>query len=83
MNQPTNQPTNRPPAALPTPRRARHRGPSRPRRLAVGLALVSALAATGITMTVEPAAPAPSAPAPSAPPHGGFPGGDSGVTIER
>ncbi|RKT08631.1 hypothetical protein BX286_6743 [Streptomyces sp. 3211.6] len=37
----------------------RHRKPSRSRRLAVGLALVSVLTATGITMTVDPAAPPP------------------------
>ncbi|MEW1638971.1 hypothetical protein AB0469_33565 [Streptomyces sp. NPDC093801] len=38
---------------------ARHRRPSRSGRLAVGLALASVLAATGITLTVQPAAPAP------------------------
>ncbi|MFF4581995.1 hypothetical protein [Streptomyces sp. NPDC001389] len=38
---------------------ARHRRRSRSGRLAVGLALVSVLAATGITLTVQPAAPAP------------------------
>lgn len=50
-----------PAGAPPKGRRAdaRHRRPSRPGRLAVGLALASVLAATGITLTVEPAAPAP------------------------
>ncbi|MFJ8160137.1 hypothetical protein ACIRBY_04315 [Streptomyces sp. NPDC096136] len=51
-----------PPAGAPPKGRrtdARHRRPSRSGRLAVGLALVSVLAATGITLTVEPAAPAP------------------------
>ncbi|MFJ9643885.1 hypothetical protein ACWEPM_20685 [Streptomyces sp. NPDC004244] len=38
---------------------ARHRKSSRPRRLAAGLALVSVVTATAVTMTVDPAAPAP------------------------
>lgn len=50
-----------PPGAHPMGRRtaARHRKSSRSRRLAAGLALVSVLTATAITLTVDPAAPAP------------------------
>ncbi|MFJ3201549.1 hypothetical protein [Streptomyces sp. NPDC086989] len=51
------------PAAEPRPRArraaARHRRSTPSRRLAAGLALASVVAATLITVTVDPAAPAP------------------------
>ncbi|WP_159045977.1 hypothetical protein [Streptomyces sp. WM6372] len=47
---------------------ARHRKSAPSRRLAAGLALASVVAATLITLTVDPAAPAPDA-APDATPH--------------
>ncbi|MFE2553444.1 hypothetical protein ACFXGI_33655 [Streptomyces sp. NPDC059355] len=51
------------PASEPHPRArraaARHRKSAPSRRLAAGLALVSAVAATLITVTVDPAAPGP------------------------
>ncbi|MFK0219489.1 hypothetical protein ACIQWN_15005 [Streptomyces vinaceus] len=47
-----------------TRRAARHRKGPRPRWLAAGLALASVVAATVITATVDPAAPAAPAPGP-------------------
>lgn len=66
--EPALHPTAAPPAASaadPGPRlrrdRARHRRAPHSRWLAAGLALVSVLSATAITLTVDPAAPAPDA----------------------